>query len=57
MEPAVQLKNSDFKLETGTLEIGAGKDEVKFILDITDDELYEGDEELILEGRAGPVMD
>ena len=45
-------ENSDFKLETGTLEIGAGREEVKFILDITDDELYEGDEELILEGRA-----
>ena len=45
-------ENSDFKLETGTLEIGAGREEVKFILDITDDELYEGDEGLILEGRA-----
>ena len=45
-------EEEDYELETSTLEIGAGKEGVLFTLDITDDELYEGDEELILEGHA-----
>ena len=45
-------EDTDFELETGTLEIGAGSEGVKFTLDITDDEFYEGTEVLILEGYA-----
>ena len=45
-------EEEDYELETSTLEIGAGKEGVLFTLDITPDDLYEGDEELVLEGRA-----